>query len=97
MKYQISNISVLQTSKVLAILYAAFGLVMVPFGCLFLALGTDDPTYPIIGVTYLLGPLLYGVFGFIFSVIGTWLYNIVARWTGGIEFEVAQIPHTQPS
>ncbi len=32
-------------------------------------------------------PVIYVVFGFIFSVIAAWVYNVVAKWTGGIEFE----------
>jgi len=33
-------------------------------------------------------PVIYGVMGFIFGVIGAALYNLVANWIGGIEVEV---------
>jgi len=33
-------------------------------------------------------PIIYGAMGFIFGVIGAALYNLVARWIGGIEVEV---------
>jgi hypothetical protein len=32
-------------------------------------------------------PLLYGCFGFVASLIGAWLYNVVAGLVGGIEIE----------
>ena len=33
-------------------------------------------------------PVIYGVMGFILGVIGAAVYNLVARWIGGIELEV---------
>jgi hypothetical protein len=33
-------------------------------------------------------PVIYGVMGFIFGVIGAAIYNLVAGWIGGIEVEV---------
>ena len=33
-------------------------------------------------------PVFYGVFGFIFGVISAAIYNLIARWIGGIEVEV---------
>ena len=34
-------------------------------------------------------PLFYGCMGFVFTLIGAWLYNIVAGMVGGISFEVS--------
>ena len=36
----------------------------------------------------ILMPVIYGVMGFIIGVIGAAVYNLVARWIGGIELEV---------
>jgi hypothetical protein len=36
----------------------------------------------------ILMPVIYGVMGFIGGVIGAAVYNLVARWIGGIEVEV---------
>ena len=33
-------------------------------------------------------PVFYGVVGFIFGVISAAIYNLIARWIGGIEVEV---------
>jgi hypothetical protein len=33
-------------------------------------------------------PIFYGAMGFILGVIGAFIYNLIARWVGGIEVEV---------
>ena len=33
-------------------------------------------------------PIIYAVMGFIIGVIGAFIYNLVAKWVGGIEVEV---------
>jgi hypothetical protein len=33
-------------------------------------------------------PVFYAVFGGLFGMLAAWIYNVVAGWTGGIEFEV---------
>jgi drug/metabolite transporter (DMT)-like permease len=90
MKQQITKISVLQTSKVLAALYAVFGVLIMPFGCLLLAFGAEDTSSRIMAIVYILGPVLYGVVAFIFGLLCTWLYNVIASRIGGIEFELGE-------
>ena len=34
-------------------------------------------------------PLLYGLVGFLGGALYAWLYNIVARWVGGIEVDLS--------
>ncbi len=36
-------------------------------------------------------PVIYAVFGFIGGVIAAALYNLIAKWTGGFEFEVRDL------
>ena len=33
-------------------------------------------------------PIMYAGMGFIFGVIGAFIYNVVAMWIGGIEVEL---------
>jgi hypothetical protein len=33
-------------------------------------------------------PVIYAVMGFVFGVLGAWVYNLIAKWIGGIEVEV---------
>ncbi len=44
-----------------------------------------------IGVMYLLMPILMGIIGFIFFVIFAAIYNLLAGWLGGIEFEIKNL------
>ena len=36
-------------------------------------------------------PVLYGVMGFVFGIIGAAFYNLVARWVGGFEVEIKEV------
>ncbi|WP_211454922.1 DUF3566 domain-containing protein [Collimonas antrihumi] len=91
MKKQISSISPFQTAKVLAILYFAISLPMIALMSLLYAFmpGPKAPT----GVMFIL-PFLYAIFGFIFTAIGAWIYNLIAKWVGGIEFTVSEIENS---
>ena len=41
-------------------------------------------------------PIMYAVLGFIFGVIGAAIYNLVAGWTGGIEFTLSDVVPALP-
>jgi hypothetical protein len=32
------------------------------------------------------------VFGFLFTALAAWLYNVVAKWTGGVEYVTQDMP-----
>jgi hypothetical protein len=86
MRQQITNFSVHQTAKVLAVLYGLMGLVFVP---IFLVINTVSPDGEGIRPGLLiLFPLLYAAFGYCFVAIGCAFYNFVAGRVGGIEVEL---------
>jgi hypothetical protein len=33
-------------------------------------------------------PIIYAIMGFIMGVIGAWLYNLIAKWVGGVQIEL---------
>lgn len=84
----------------LAVVYGCMGLIFLPFFALagmlgaFAQHGQSDQTAPaalIAGIMVGMGifmPVIYGAMGFVFGVIGAALYNLVARWIGGLELEV---------
>lgn len=87
MRQQIVRLSVHQTSKVLAVLYALMGLVLVP---IFMLASLASPEGAGFGLGLaLLFPVIYGVFGYVFVALGCWLYNVVASRVGGIELVLA--------
>lgn len=87
----------------LGVLYACMGLVVLPIFMLAAAAGafaqhaqgaqasSTAPAALVAGIMFGMGlfmPVIYGVMGFIFGVIGAAIYNLVAGWIGGIELEV---------
>jgi len=83
---RITKFSVVQTAKVLGVLYALMGLVFVP---IFLVAGRMTPGGQAFGMGFALAlPIIYGVMGFVFTAIGCALYNMVSGWVGGIEVEL---------
>ena len=91
MKKQIKSISILQSSKVVGALYAVFGLLYALIGIpLFIvALATGNKQLAGVGIMFILMPVFTALAGFVFFAIFAALYNLLARWLGGIEFEVA--------
>ncbi len=103
MKRRIKRIAPLQAGKMLGVLYACMGLIFLPF-IAFAALagafaqqaqhaqgGSAAPAAVATGVMIGFGimmPVVYGVIGFVFGVIGAAIYNLIASWIGGIEVEV---------
>ena len=82
MKKQIIRVSPVQSAKVMAVLYLVMSL---PFGLLFWLMpnptGAALPWWMLIVL-----PVGYMVGGFLFTLIGAWIYNVVASAVGGFEF-----------
>ena len=83
---QIRRFGVGQTAKVVGVLYALIGVVLVPF-VLIAAMYSPNKSGLGPGVALSL-PIIYGVAGFIFTAIGCAIYNFVAGLVGGIEVEL---------
>jgi hypothetical protein len=93
----IVRVGVLSVAKIFAIISAVFGLIA---GCLMTltfsfggmaAAAQQDP-----GMAWVAGmgamaivilPIFYGVIGFIAGVLYAWIYNLAARFVGGIRIE----------
>ena len=86
MKKQVSRISVLQSAKVLTVLYAIFGLIYTLISIPMMIFGHAG--LKMVGIFYFFGPIWMGVIGFIGFVIFAGLYNWLADRLGGVEFEV---------
>lgn len=95
MRKRLRRISVLQTSKVAAVLYGILGLCIVPFLLLLNAFAPGETGMFGMGAGLLgalIVPVLYAVMGFIGTALVCALYNVLAGLTGGIEFEVEDAP-----
>lgn len=91
---RLKRIAPLQLGKILAILYGAMGLLIIP---IFLIIGVASSQMPaeqragmmlMSGGFALFAPVMYAAMGFVFGVLGAVIYNLVAKWVGGIEFEL---------
>jgi hypothetical protein len=89
MKKQLIAISILQSSKIATALYVVMGFVYTLIGIPMVIFGSGQ--FRIIGVIYVLGPVIMGIVGFIFFVIFALIYNLLAKRLGGFEFEVKNI------
>lgn len=83
MKKQIQYISILQTSKVLALVYGAIAILFVP---VFLITSVVNGGNESMRIFSFIAPILYAILGFILTALFCGLYNLVAKYAGGIEF-----------
>jgi transmembrane protein DUF3566 len=92
----IKRIGPLSVAKLTGMLYAILGLI---FGGIFsliaLAGGLASNTDGGAGIGAILGvgaviafPILYGLIGFVATLIGAWLYNVAAGVVGGVEVDI---------
>lgn len=88
MKKQITHVSPVQTAKVAAALYFV---ITIPFAILFAIIAAVSPASGgfSVGIIFV-APFLYAAFGFIFTIFGAWIYNVVANQVGGIEFTTTE-------
>jgi hypothetical protein len=95
-KRRIKRFAPLQLGKMLTMLYGIMGLLFVP---LFLLLYVTAPQARAaensamlgwgIGIGFALSlPVIYAAMGFVTGVVGALIYNVIAKWLGGIEVEV---------
>lgn len=93
----VKKIGVLSIAKLQAIIMALVGLAVGIFYAIFAkaiaAAGTAETTVaPIqfgwIGI--IIFPIFYGVLGFLTGAVGAWVYNLLAKWIGGVELELTK-------
>jgi hypothetical protein len=101
MKKRLIRVAPLQAGMVAGALYLVFGLIigliMAPIMFFSAALagrmqfsgalsGAVASLFILIGI-----PIFYGILGFIGGIIAAAIYNLVAHFTGGLEFEVRDV------
>jgi hypothetical protein len=84
--------------KMSAICYAIFGVfegafVSIIFSIIPIAAPHDSKMPPFFGVIFgglsiIFFPICFAIIGAIFGALGALIYNMAARWTGGIQMEV---------
>lgn len=86
-KHTLTGISPLRAAVIAAVAYAAIGLVVISFFLLSAFFG-EGPV--LVGIILAVAvPLFYAAMGFVGTLLTCWAYNVVGRYTGGIEVDVA--------
>ena len=88
MKKRLTYVAPLQLGIVFGILYGAISLIIVPF-ILIISLSHGGGARALLLIFL---PVIYAVMGFIGGVISAFVYNLVAKWTGGVEFTTQEVP-----
>ena len=93
--HRVQRIGVAQLAKIMGVLYLAVGVVI---GVCFYLFSSMMPSsamtsgFRMGGIAALIGfPLFYGVLGYVGGAFMAWLYNLVAGWVGGLEFDVEPV------
>lgn len=89
MLVQLKKVTPLQAAKVSAVLYFVLSIPLVIFMALTFSAMPDVPGKPSGALLFFL-PVLYVVIGFVFTAIFAWVYNQIAKFVGGFEFEFSE-------
>ncbi|MDM0113069.1 hypothetical protein QTI66_13000 [Variovorax sp. J22R133] len=91
MKQQIKRLSPHQNAKVFASLMAVVSfLLALPLTLIANVVGPKDTAPPLYFILVL--PIAYLVIGYVMTVVGCAIYNFIARYVGGFEFEAEAKP-----
>ena len=89
-KLVLKKLGVMSVAKISAIIYGIFGLIagiaIAVMGSAFGAMAGFGGLGAAFGILMIIiMPIFYGIIGFVAGAIFAWLYNVIARWVGGIE------------
>jgi len=89
---ELKKINVLSSAKISGVIGVIIGLILGIITALIRAIAGPvfDGARAGLGLEFLyiiIFPVIYGIGGFIFGVLNALIYNIIAKWIGGIELE----------
>jgi len=92
MKKRLKRIAALKAGVVFAVIFGSIGFLSMIITALSLVAGNEGAA-PASGraLFFFLGPSVSVLTGFIVGFICATLYNLAARWTGGIDYEVDDV------
>jgi hypothetical protein len=98
--YRIRRFGVVKTATVVAIMYMVIvGVFVAPFALLGLLIAPSQGgagTAAGIVAFGLLAIFGYGLLGWVFTAVAAAIYNLAARWVGGIEVEIEHVVPPAP-
>lgn len=92
--YTLRSVGILSCAKIMGAIYGGLGLIFLPmfllagFASMILGKSSDSMSgFAMLALSLLL-PILYGAMGFVMGAFTAWLYNLFARWLGGIQLDL---------
>ncbi len=87
---RVKRFGVFQTAKVAGVIYFLISaVVLIPIGLMFSMFKIGSMPFPFSGgIFFFVLPFFYSFLGFLFTALGCAVYNLVVKWTGGIEVEI---------
>jgi len=90
MKKRIKSVALVQNAKMMAVMYLLLSLPMLAI----MAVAGGIMNQPGLSlVSMVVFAVAYVASGFVFTLIGAWVYNLVAALVGGFEFTTAEVQH----
>jgi hypothetical protein len=89
MSKQLTRIAPWQAGKLFALIYFVLSAFLaIPFALISSTIPSNAPG-PHFGIgVFIAIPFIYAIFGLIFVPIGCWIYNLAAKFVGGLEVSV---------
>ena len=82
MRHTVTRIGVMSLAQIQMVMFAMFGLVAGAF--VFISTASAGAT--VAGLVFLIVfPIVSGVGGLVSGIVTAWLYNMAARWVGGVD------------
>lgn len=99
MKKEITSIDVHQSAKIISLTMSVVSLLFSVLGVLLLVIGIAIESYEMIGVgvVYILMPVIYILFTYVFTALFLWIYNMLAKKVGGVRYTVKEHAHESAS
>jgi hypothetical protein len=91
---RIKRFAPLQLGKMMGICYGIMGLLFCPIFLLMALMSPHLPPQQRVGVMAfgtgfaIAMPFIYAIMGFVGGIVSAFVYNLIARWVGGVEVEV---------
>jgi hypothetical protein len=98
-KKRLTNENPVKLGITLAVIYGIMSLIfIIPFFLIMSVVGAagaknGGQALPFVftGAFMIFLPIIYAVLGFIGGIIAAFIYNLVAKWTGGVEFTTEEV------
>jgi hypothetical protein len=89
MSKQLTRIAPWQAGKLFALIYFVMSIFLaIPFALISSMIPSNTPGPHLSPAVFIVMPFVYAIFGLLFIPLACWIYNLAARFVGGLEVSV---------